>query len=115
MRGDIDFDTFRKTLDTQKISIQQSLTQESNLLQTYSDSTPDFLDAAEITIAQEQRIAWINVLKERQNQIEEAILRIETGKFGICTRCGKEIETDRLNAKPYASYCINCKKRKEKR
>ena len=44
-------------------------------------------------------------------QIKQALKRIEDGKYGICTYCGKAIAGDRLQALPYAPDCIQCASR----
>lgn len=113
MRTDINLDEFRKLLEAQRSALQQRLDQESKSLQAYSDPNPDFLDAATKISVQERRMGWINYLRGRQNQINEAIQRIDTGKFGVCARCGSFIEIDRLKVKPYARYCVRCKEKKE--
>ena len=41
-------------------------------------------------------------------KIDNALLRIKSGDFGICTKCGNEIPEQRLEAVPYAEYCIPC-------
>jgi DnaK suppressor protein len=41
-------------------------------------------------------------------EIEDALERIEQGTFGRCENCGQEISRERLNALPYARYCIKC-------
>ena len=43
------------------------------------------------------------------NKIEEAMERIDTGKFGLCEMCGEEITVARLKARPVATLCIDCK------
>ena len=115
MRKDIEFDQFRKMLEAQQTITQQQLDQEMNSLQTYPDANPDFLDAATKSIDHGQRIERISYLKARQNQIGEAIRRLEAGKFGICSNCGKDIGVDRLKIKPYARYCIKCKEKAEQK
>ncbi|MCY4050694.1 MAG: RNA polymerase-binding protein DksA [Gammaproteobacteria bacterium] len=42
-------------------------------------------------------------------KIEEAITLIRTGDFGYCENCGEEIGLRRLEARPTASLCIDCK------
>lgn len=48
----------------------------------------------------------------RENQmhifelINEALQRIEQGNYGYCAKCGEEISPERLEAIPYAKYCI---------
>jgi DnaK suppressor protein len=41
-------------------------------------------------------------------QIKQAIYRIDHGKYGICSRCGKAIAPERLEAMPYATTCTHC-------
>jgi RNA polymerase-binding protein DksA len=46
-------------------------------------------------------------------QIEEALERIEDGKYGVCENCDARIPAARLNAIPYAILCVNCASRLE--
>ncbi|MFA6568752.1 MAG: TraR/DksA C4-type zinc finger protein [Victivallales bacterium] len=45
--------------------------------------------------------------------IDEAIERLASGEFGKCLDCGCQISTGRLDAKPYARFCIKCKSLRE--
>jgi RNA polymerase-binding protein DksA len=47
-------------------------------------------------------------------EIDEALARIEGGTFGICRTCGRAISEERLEAIPYATQCIDCKRRDER-
>lgn len=42
--------------------------------------------------------------------INAALERIEAGSFGKCVRCGQPIAVERLEAIPYATKCIECKR-----
>lgn len=42
-------------------------------------------------------------------KIDEAIERIKHNTFGICDRCGSEIDIRRLEARPVTTMCIDCK------
>ena len=46
--------------------------------------------------------------------IEEALSRIDEGTFGTCVRCGRAIAEERLEAIPYATRCIDCKRLEER-
>jgi RNA polymerase-binding protein DksA len=46
--------------------------------------------------------------------IDEALTRIEEGTFGTCARCGQAIAEERLEAIPYATRCIDCKRLEER-
>jgi RNA polymerase-binding protein DksA len=47
-------------------------------------------------------------------EIDGALARIEDGTFGTCLRCGKPIGTERLEALPWATLCIDDKRREER-
>ena len=51
-------------------------------------------------------------LGERESQmvadIDQALLRIEEGSYGICVRCGRAIDERRLEALPTARYDADC-------
>ena len=46
--------------------------------------------------------------------IENALQRLVDGTYGICQDCGERISEARLEARPYAVYCIKCKSAREK-
>ncbi len=46
-------------------------------------------------------------------EIRKSLTRIKIGKYGICEKCGKMIDTDRLAIKPTAGLCIECEKKKK--
>lgn len=46
-------------------------------------------------------------LREMQ-EIREALRRLESGTYGVCTACGEMIAEGRLNALPYTGVCIDC-------
>jgi RNA polymerase-binding protein DksA len=47
-------------------------------------------------------------------EIDEALQRIEDGTFGTCRTCGQPIAPDRLEAMPWATQCIDCKRKEER-
>lgn len=47
-------------------------------------------------------------------QVRKAMSRIKIGKYGLCERCGKFIDTDRLMIMPESTLCVSCEKLKEK-
>ncbi len=47
------------------------------------------------------------------SEIDAALERIEDGSYGTCSNCGEEIPHARLEANPWASLCIDCKRRAE--
>ena len=47
-------------------------------------------------------------------EIDVALGRIDEGTYGTCGRCGREIPEERLAAVPYATLCVECKRREER-
>ena len=46
----------------------------------------------------------MNLLRE----ISDALLRYDNGSYGICAECEEPISTKRLDAVPWARYCVTC-------
>jgi len=42
------------------------------------------------------------------SQVQQALLKIEKGTYGLCDRCGAPIPVERLEILPYATFCIRC-------
>lgn len=41
-------------------------------------------------------------------QIKAALARIEAGSYGLCTKCGGDIQPQRLALLPHTPFCANC-------
>jgi DnaK suppressor protein len=53
-------------------------------------------------------------LRDRNQQhleaVEGALARLDDGTYGTCTRCGRPIAPERLEALPWAAHCIDCQR-----
>ena len=49
-----------------------------------------------------------SLAKDELLQINAALQRIDTGVYGVCSRCGENIDPERLKALPYADNCTDC-------
>jgi RNA polymerase-binding protein DksA len=47
-------------------------------------------------------------------EIDAALKRIEDGTYGTCVNCGAQISPERLEAMPWATLCIDCKRKEER-
>ncbi len=47
-------------------------------------------------------------------QIDNALIKVKKGKYGICENCGKSINKQRLMAIPFVNLCIKCKEDEER-
>jgi RNA polymerase-binding protein DksA len=71
-------------------------------------------DAGSDNFEQEFALDLMDSEKKLLVEINEAIRRIEDGAFGICEGRGEPIPKARLNAIPWARYCVACAELKEK-
>ncbi len=59
-----------------------------------------------------------NTLEEHDErllaEIDSALRRIEDGTYGKCVNCGAPIPEERLEAMPWATLCIDCKRKEER-
>ena len=46
--------------------------------------------------------------KRELDEIDDALVRIENGTFGVCESCGRAIPVARLRAMPAARHCLEC-------
>ncbi len=74
----------------------------------------DEIDTASQTSEKELLFEQTDNEKIMLDAIEAALRRIETGKFGMCESCGKDIKEGRLKAIPWVRYCIDCQNKAEK-
>lgn len=88
---------------------QKGSTGELTTVDQHPADTADFLEARERAVAVE------SMLEDRRRQIEIALEKVRRGQYGICERCGNQINPERLQARPDALYCIDCQRVMERR
>jgi DnaK suppressor protein len=73
----------------------------------------DPADAGSASFERETAQSLSNHARGLLTQIDDALRRMDAGTYGVCERCGERIEPDRLDALPYATLCMDCKRRDE--
>ena len=100
---------FRKMLDAWKAELSQDI---DSTLHSMQDEQTVFADPNDrATQESDMALELRNRDRERKliKKINETIAKIEGGDYGYCDACGVEIGLDRLQARPTASLCIDCK------
>lgn len=85
--------------------------------QQVSDTSQDIGDAADQasqSIEKEILFELSDVERTTLDQIEAALRKIDKGAYGLCESCRKPIAKLRLDALPFARYCITCQSSSEK-
>lgn len=100
---------FRKILEGIKLELGQDIDRTVHTMQDEATVFADPNDRAsqESDMALELR----NRDRERKliKKIDETIAKIDSGDYGYCDSCGIEIGLKRLEARPTATLCIDCK------
>lgn len=70
-------------------------------------------ESSEADIQEDIEFALIQMKAETLQRINEALSRLEEGKYGYCFECGEEIAEARLRALPFAVRCKDCEEARE--
>jgi RNA polymerase-binding protein DksA len=117
----IDTEHFKQRLLSERARVQEALdylhlenpgSMEDETQEIPSNNHP--ADVATITVDREIDYT----LEENEERvlaaIDGALRRIEAGTYGSCQNCGRPIAVERLEAVPYTTQCIDCKRREER-
>jgi DnaK suppressor protein len=120
---DLDIDHFRDLLVTQRAQIERarvvihqeaSASLEDSTGELVSSSLDDhFADLASETHDRELEFGLEENADEVLGEIDRALGRMDAGTYGVCTACGKPIGKERLEARPWATLCIDDQRRQE--
>ena len=110
-----DLDKFRKILLEQREELSGKAKRAvGGDIHLDPDDFPDEIDSA----SSEVNLSFQGRLRERERgllaKIEQALEKIAQGVYGECEGCGEEIGLKRLEARPVAELCIDCKAEQEK-
>ena len=116
----IDTKRVRERLEQERQSLEAELerlradTSRSLEDATDEDSSDTHLgDSATETYDREVELTLEESLEQRLGDVAAAFERLDQGGYGRCERCGRDIAPERLDALPYATKCIDCKRLEE--
>jgi len=100
---------FRKMLEEMKHDLGQDIDRTVHTMQNEATVFADPNDRA--SQESDMSLELRNRDRERKliKKIDETIARIGSGEYGYCESCGIEIGLKRLEARPTATLCIDCK------
>jgi DnaK suppressor protein len=107
--NDAQMNHFRLILKAWRNQLRQEVDRTVHHMQDEAANFPDPVDRA----AQEEEFSLELRARDRERKlikkIEKTLKRIEEDDFGFCDSCGIEIGIRRLEARPTADMCIDCK------
>jgi DnaK suppressor protein len=109
------FEALRKRLETQRDEILSMYKQDLRAGQeSADDGTEDIVDRANNAYNRELMFSLSDAERNTLLQIENALKRMDEGSYGRCANCGKNIALPRLEALPWARFCVDCQELAEK-
>jgi DnaK suppressor protein len=100
---------FRSVLNDIKLGLSQDIDRTVHTMQDEATVFADPNDRA--SQESDMSLELRNRDRERKliKNIDKILARIEAGDYGFCDKCGVEIGLNRLEARPTATLCIDCK------
>ena len=105
----------RDVLLRRREAIRGALAGDLSSLQRRDQDGRDVIDHASDSAQEELSSHLVEVESRELGSIEEALLRLREGSFGVCDGCGKPIPVARLQAIPHTTMCIHCARAEELR
>jgi len=106
-----DLNKFKKVLETKRDELEQVVRNRDAIT---IEKSADALD--EVQHASERELAIRNLDRDSNllRNVRSALRRINDGSFGVCLHCEEEISPKRLNAVPWAAFCIQCQEQADR-
>ncbi len=105
---------YRDLLFAQRRNILQRLRHSSVNLESGRQAGDEGAEIGSDDFIRETGIQIMAEDARKLDAISLALRNLESGTYGICQDCSKQIGDARLKAKPYARFCIECKSVREK-
>ena len=110
-----ELEKYRKLLQEKKVALSAEIAKtRSAEEETTQESTQDIADKAVSSYTREFLYSLTDGERHTLLRIDDALLRIDAGTYGFCVNCNTAMSEKRLNAVPWAPYCLDCQELAEK-
>ncbi|MBC7237548.1 MAG: TraR/DksA C4-type zinc finger protein [Chloroflexi bacterium] len=99
----------RAYLETERERLRQEIARSNITTDEERAGYSNHMAENATVVFEQARNAALRRSEERMlEQVEDALKRMDDGTYGICRRCGEQIDLARLKALPTASLCLRC-------
>ena len=109
------YEILREMLEERRQEIHQKLKSLRETLPADNDNVKDTEEQSVDDFVQEVDFALMQMKSQTLAKIDEAIQRLERGRYGVCIECATEIAAARLTALPFAALCRDCQAKEEQK
>jgi DnaK suppressor protein len=117
----VDREALRQRLLAEKERVSQEIADlDADLLKSLGDTSGEsaydqhMAETAAATLGREIDLSLQENARGTLIQIDRALEKLESGSYGQCDKCGKPISDGRLDAAPFATLCVDCKRLDER-
>ncbi len=105
---------FREKLLTKKQEILETFTKNKSYgMEADGEPSQDIADKAANSYTKEFLFSLSNSERQLLLQVDDALSRIETRRYGVCASCEDTLNLKRLQAVPWATLCLSCQEKQE--
>jgi DnaK suppressor protein len=107
-------DYYKKKLQARREELIKTIARTEEEGRTADDDpTVDLADKAANSYTKEFLFGQTNTDRSMLALIDAALARIKANTYGSCTECEEELQQKRLEAVPWARYCVTCAEKHE--
>jgi RNA polymerase-binding transcription factor len=117
----MDLEALKNTLIAERERLGREIAElDADLSESLEDSSEEspydqhMAETAAVTLDREIDLTLEENARAAITQIDRALRKLESGSYGACDKCGKVIGEERLKVAPFATLCIECKRREER-
>ena len=110
MRHDMELERSRLEREREELQDDLSRLRESLKGEVKVDSEEGDPDLHE----REKNLALVQTLESNLQSIDRALRALDLGVYGVCERCGIQIDPERMEARPDATMCLSCQREVER-
>jgi DnaK suppressor protein len=108
-------ETYKKKLQVKREDLVRNIARvEEEGRAADVDTTVDLADKAANSYTKEFLFGQTSAERAFLQLIDDSLKRIKSGDYGQCANCEEEINQKRLEAVPWAKYCISCQEKQER-
>jgi DnaK suppressor protein len=109
----VDIQKMKTRLKTRLAELRAQIKNDDLTERDENEKSPEFEEAATDMVDEEMGQAFVSDETGVMTEIQDALKRIEEGTYGFCLQCGQPIPEKRLEAIPWAAYCIKDEEQRE--
>lgn len=117
----MDREALKQRLLEEKERVRQEIADlDADLLESLEDTSGEsphdqhMAETAAATLGREIDLSLQENARATLLQIDRALEKLESGSYGQCDKCGKPLSDGRLDAAPFATLCVDCKRLDER-